>query len=117
MAASRRTAAIRPASPSSEPVIACARARAIPARYVSGYRFATEDGTPHGAAHAWAELHVPGLGWVGFDPTNDILAADDHIVLAVGRDYADVAPIDGVILATGAQTLKVEVDVVPEDGT
>jgi transglutaminase-like putative cysteine protease len=49
-------------------LIACARQRAIPARYVSGYLFATEDGTPHEAAHAWAELHVPGLGWVGFDP-------------------------------------------------
>ncbi|MBJ7409351.1 MAG: transglutaminase family protein, partial [Phenylobacterium sp.] len=54
-------------------------------------------------------------GWVGFDPTNAILAGNDHLVLAVGRDYADVAPIDGVILASGEQTLKVEVDVIPEE--
>jgi transglutaminase-like putative cysteine protease len=55
-------------------------------------------------------------GWVGFDPTNAVTTRNDHIVLAIGRDYADVAPIDGVLLAPGGQTLKVEVDVAPEDG-
>ena len=55
----------------------------------------------------------PEIGWVGLDPTNDILAGDDHIVLAVGRDYTDVAPIDGVILVSGAQTLEVSVQVIP----
>jgi transglutaminase-like putative cysteine protease len=54
-------------------------------------------------------------GWIGFDPTNAILARDDHIMLATGRDYADVAPIDGITLSPGEQELKVEVDVVPED--
>jgi transglutaminase-like putative cysteine protease len=54
-------------------------------------------------------------GWIGFDPTNAILVQNDHIVVAIGRDYSDVAPIDGVILAPGKQMLKVEVDVVPED--
>ena len=54
-------------------------------------------------------------GWIGFDPTNALIVADDHIVLAIGRDYSDVAPIDGILLAPGDQTLKVEVDVVPDD--
>ena len=67
------------------------------------------------ATHAWVSLWCGGgLGWVGFDPTNALIVQNDHIVLAVGRDYSDVAPIDGIILAPGDQTLKVEVDVVPE---
>jgi len=99
------------------------RGLGVPTAYVSGYlRTIPPEGQPRlegaDATHAWVSVWCgEAAGWVGFDPTNDILAADDHIVLAVGRDYADVAPIDGVILATGAQTLKVEVDVVPEDGT
>ena len=52
-------------------------------------------------------------GWIGFDPTNAILAGHDHVVLAIGRDYADVAPIDGVIFASGAQRLETSVHVVP----
>ena len=53
-------------------------------------------------------------GWIGFDPTNALVVEDSHIVLAVGRDYSDVAPIDGILLAPGDQSLKVEVDVVPQ---
>ncbi len=53
------------------------------------------------------------MGWIGFDPTNGLLVGNDHIELAVGRDYADVAPIDGVILGSGEQSLAVAVDVVP----
>ena len=68
------------------------------------------------ATHAWVSLWCgEARGWIGFDPTNAILAQDDHITLAAGRDYADVAPIDGITLAPGEQALKVEVDVVPED--
>ncbi len=52
-------------------------------------------------------------GWVGVDPTNGVAAGADHIELAVGRDYADVAPIEGVILTSGAQQLGVAVDVIP----
>jgi transglutaminase-like putative cysteine protease len=67
------------------------------------------------ATHAWVSLWCgEASGWVGFDPTNAVLVQNDHIVLAIGRDYADVAPIDGIILAPGKQTLKVEVDVAPE---
>lgn len=99
------------------------RGLGVPTAYVSGYlRTIPPEGQPRlegaDATHAWVSVWCgEEAGWIGFDPTNDILAANDHIVLAVGRDYADVAPIDGVILASGAQTLKVEVDVVPEEGT
>ncbi|MDP3174241.1 MAG: transglutaminase family protein [Phenylobacterium sp.] len=93
----------------------------LPAAYVSGYlRTIPPPGQARlegaDATHAWAAVWCgEGLGWVGFDPTNGILAQNDHIVLARGRDYSDVAPIDGIILAPGEQTLKVEVDVIPED--
>jgi len=97
------------------------RGLGLPAQYVSGYlRTIPPPGQPRlegaDATHAWVAAWCGDeVGWVGFDPTNAILAGDDHLVLAVGRDYADVAPIDGVILASGDQTLKVEVDVIPED--
>jgi transglutaminase-like putative cysteine protease len=53
-------------------------------------------------------------GWIGFDPTNDIYVENDHINLMAGRDAADAAPIEGVLLTSGEQTLKVEVDVIPQ---
>jgi len=96
------------------------RGLGLPAAYVSGYlRTVPPPGQPRlegaDATHAWIALWCgAGLGWIGFDPTNAILAEDDHIILAFGRDYADVAPIDGIILASGDQTLKVEVDVIPQ---
>jgi len=99
------------------------RGLGLPAKYVSGYlRTIPPPGQPRlegaDATHAWVSVWCgDALGWIGFDPTNAILAGDDHLVLAIGRDYADVAPIDGVILASGVQTLKVEVDVIPEDET
>ena len=66
------------------------------------------------AMHAWVLIWCgPGIGWRGFDPTNSMVAGNDHVVLAIGRDYADVAPIDGVIFASGAQRLETAVDVVP----
>ena len=92
----------------------------LPAAYVSGYlRTIPPPGKPRlagaDATHAWVSLWCgEALGWVGFDPTNALIVQNDHIVLAIGRDYSDVAPIDGIILAPGEQTLKVEVDVIPE---
>jgi transglutaminase-like putative cysteine protease len=77
-------------------LIACARVRGIAARYVSGYLFATEDGTPHEAAHAWAELQVPGLGWVGFDPANRCCPDARYIRLGSGFDARSAAPIRGI---------------------
>ena len=97
------------------------RGLGLPAAYVSGYlRTTPPPGRPRlegaDATHAWTALWCgEERGWIGFDPTNAIFVENDHIVLAVGRDYADVAPIDGVLLAPGEQTLKVEVDVIPQD--
>lgn len=100
-------------------MIAALRGLGLPAGYVSGYlRTIPPPGRPRlegaDATHAWVSVWCgPKLGWVGVDPTNAMLAGQDHIVLAVGRDYGDVAPIDGVIVAVGQHKLAVEVDVVP----
>jgi len=78
----------------------------IPARYVSGYLFRGEkdqDRSVDGATHAWVEAMLPGLGWVGFDPTNNLVAAERHIRTAIGRDYADVPPTRGTFRG-GAQS-------------
>lgn len=83
-------------------MLAAARSRGVPARYVSGYVYAGEDdGTQGaGATHAWVELYLPdGQTWKGFDPTNNILVADRHIKVAVGRDYSDVPPVKGIVRA------------------
>ena len=74
---------------------ALARARGIPARYVSGYLFSTADGQAHEAAHAWAELFVPGLGWVGFDPANRCCPDARDIRLGSGLGAGDAAPSRG----------------------
>jgi len=93
----------------------------LPAAYVSGYlrtRHSNTDPDLQGtdATHAWVLAWCgKASGWVGFDPTNAVTTRNDHIVLAIGRDYADVAPIDGMLLAPGDQTLEVEVDVAPEN--
>jgi transglutaminase-like putative cysteine protease len=79
--------------------IALVRQIRIPCRYVSGYLFQQPDGGPEpsaGATHAWAETWLPQVGWVGWDPTNNVIAAERHIRVAVGRDYADVPPTRGV---------------------
>jgi transglutaminase-like putative cysteine protease len=100
-------------------MIAGLRGLGLPAAYVSGYlRTAPPDGAPRlegsDAMHAWVSAWCGGeVGWLGFDPTNDLVAGDDHIVLAVGRDYADVAPIDGVVFASGSHHLDVAVSVIP----
>ncbi|TGX54826.1 transglutaminase family protein [Sphingomonas gei] len=95
------------------------RAAGLPAAYVSGYiRTLPPPGQPRlvgaDATHAWVLVWAgPQLGWVGVDPTNGIWMAGDHIVVAIGRDYADVAPIDGIVLGWGAQEMHVSVDVEP----
>jgi len=98
-------------------VICGLRGIGLPARYVSGYILTRPaPGQPRlegaDASHAWVELWCgPELGWVGMDPTNNMFTGEEHIVLACGRDYNDVAPIVGILLGSGRQTLKVEVDV------
>jgi transglutaminase-like putative cysteine protease len=91
----------------------------LPAAYVSGFlRSAPPNGATRlqgsEAMHAWVLLWCgTAAGWVGLDPTNAILAAEDHVSLAIGRDYTDVAPVDGVILGSGGQRMGVSVNVTP----
>jgi transglutaminase-like putative cysteine protease len=85
----------------------------IPARYVSGYLFhdGSDRNTAANASHAWVEVYLPSLGWVGIDPTNDSLAGEKHIRVAVGRDYADVPPTRGVYKGEAESELAVAVSV------
>jgi transglutaminase-like putative cysteine protease len=98
-------------------MIAGLRGLGLPAAYVSGYlRTIPPPGKPRlqgaDATHAWVSLWCgEEIGWVGLDPTNDILVENDHIVLAVGRDYSDVSPVDGIIVGSRKQKLSVAVDV------
>ncbi len=96
--------------------IACIRSMGLPARYVSGY---IETIPPKGqeklfgvdASHAWFSVYIPNTGWIDFDPTNNIIPGAQHITIGWGRDYADVTPLKGVILASGKHALQVSVDV------
>ena len=90
-------------------LIAAARAAGVPARYVSGYLQSGSDGLNHEAAHAWAELHIPGFGWIGFDPANRCCPDARYIRLGSGLDAQDAAPIRGVSRGSGAETLSVTV--------
>jgi transglutaminase-like putative cysteine protease len=96
--------------------IAIARHWGIPARYVSGYlhhRERTQDRSSADATHAWLEAYLPSLGWIGFDPTNDILAGERHIRAAVGRDYDDVPPTRGTFKGGASSELAISVVVEP----
>jgi transglutaminase-like putative cysteine protease len=97
-------------------MIACLRNMGLPARYVSGY---IETIPPPGkerlvgadASHAWVAVYFPEIGWVEFDPTNNLLPSYKHITVAFGRDYEDIAPIKGIVFSSGKQNLTVRVDV------
>ena len=99
-------------------MLAALRGHGLPARYVSGYLLTDP---PPGqarlmgadATHAWVAAYAPGCGWVEFDPTNDQLADARYITLAWGSDFADVAPLRGVILGGGEQSLHTAVSVLP----
>jgi transglutaminase-like putative cysteine protease len=96
--------------------IACLRSIGLPARYISGY---IETLSPDGvekligvdASHAWFSVFIPEMGWKDFDPTNNCLVSDQHITIGWGRDYADIAPLEGIILSSGSHELTVSVDV------
>lgn len=96
--------------------IACLRSVGLPARYVSGY---IETLPPPGveklvgvdASHAWFSVFVPNIGWLDFDPTNNVVPSDQHITIGWGRDYFDITPLKGVILSSGPHRLSVSVDV------
>ncbi len=92
-------------------MIAAARVLGQPARYASGYLFATEDGSAHEAAHAWAEVWIAGLGWIGFDPANRACPDDRYVRLGSGYDARDAAPIRGIAQGPGRETLDVTVAV------
>jgi transglutaminase-like putative cysteine protease len=92
----------------------------IPCRYVSGYLHhgrADHDRSEAAATHAWVEALIPQLGWVGFDPTNWLIAADRHIRTAIGRDYADVPPTHGIFRGRANSELTVAVRVAPTEAT
>jgi transglutaminase-like putative cysteine protease len=100
--------------------VAGLRSLGLPARYVSGY---LRTHPPAGqsrlvgadASHAWFAVFCPDVGWVDFDPTNNLMPAEEHISLAFGRDYSDVSPVSGVITGGGAHEVRVSVDVEPLD--
>ena len=96
-------------------MLAVARHWGIPSRYVSGYLARTADDTEirsvPDASHAWVECYLPEQGWVGFDPTNNMLANERHVVVAYGRDYADVPPTRGVLKGDAYSLLEVDVSV------
>jgi len=102
--------------------IACLRSLGLPARYVSGYlRTHSGPGKPRlagaDASHAWFSAFCPDLGWVDFDPTNDLIPAEEHITVAYGRDFSDVSPVTGILVGGGSHqvTVGVEVEQVPEE--
>ena len=96
-------------------LIAVARVRGLPGRYVSGYLFADADGAAHEAAHAWAELHLPGLGWVGFDPANRCCPDARYIRLGSGFDSQDAAPIRGIARGGGSEAMDVTVAIMNQN--
>jgi transglutaminase-like putative cysteine protease len=102
--------------------IGCLRSIGLASRYVSGY---IETKPPEGqkrlvgadASHAWFSVYVPEMGWIDFDPTNNQMPTDQHITVAIGRDFHDVTPLKGVIFGGGEHKLKVSVDVENIDTT
>ena len=101
--------------------IACLRSLGLPARYVSGYLLTqpppgTERLLGSDASHAWFSVWAPPFGWVDLDPTNDVAVAEGHVTVAYGRDYGDVAPLNGIILGGHDHIIEVGVDVIPATG-
>ncbi len=93
------------------------RMMGIPSRYVSGYICPNKNGMRgEGATHAWVEAYIPGYGWAGIDPTNNVWAANHHVKLAVGRSFEDCTPIKGTFKGPAKQSLSVYVSVGYEDG-
>jgi hypothetical protein len=93
---------------------AIARKNKIATRYISGYLHQGNGYFGDSQMHAWAEAYIPNIGWVGFDPTNDLLADINHIKVCHGKDYQDCAPLKGVIYATGKNKTSHTVQVVSQ---
>jgi transglutaminase-like putative cysteine protease len=92
-------------------LIALARIANIPARYVVGYLYSSDDQLQHNASHAWVELYVNGLGWVGFDPTNQCCVDEKYVRLGSGLDAHEAALIRGVSRGVGAENLSTSVKI------
>ncbi|MGC4036790.1 MAG: transglutaminase family protein [Chitinophagaceae bacterium] len=93
------------------------RTAQIPSRYVSGYICPNKNGMRgEGATHAWVEAWIPGKGWMGIDPTNNVWVTGNHVKLAVGRNFIDCSPIKGTFKGPAKQSLSVYVSVGYEDG-
>jgi len=93
------------------------RSLGIPSRYVSGYICPNKDGLRgEGATHAWVEVYTTQAGWLGIDPTNNIWTMDNHVKLAVGRNFCDCTPVKGTFNGIAKQTLSVCVSIGYEDG-
>lgn len=89
----------------------------IPARYVSGYICPNKNGMRgEGATHAWVEAYIPFYGWLGLDPTNNIMVNESHVRLAVGKNFSDCSPVKGTYRGTSNHTLDVVVAVSYEGG-
>jgi transglutaminase-like putative cysteine protease len=99
-------------------MISIVRNLRIPCRYVSGYLHRDPkcaDRSDEGATHAWVEALLPQIGWVGFDPTNNLIVGGRHIRTAIGRDYSDVSPTVGTMKGSAETELQVRVRVTPSD--
>jgi transglutaminase-like putative cysteine protease len=95
-------------------LIGLCRAVGLPARYVSGYVFIANtdtDDPPVSASHAWAEVYSPTHGWRGFDAANNVIASEQHVKMAIGRDYGDVPPTHGTFRGRAETNMEVEVSV------
>jgi transglutaminase-like putative cysteine protease len=97
-------------------MISCLRSLGLPARYVSGYLRSGKDTIGHEASHAWCSVFCTGFGWIDFDPTNNVMPHTNHLTVAYGRDYSDVAPVNGVAIGGGEQMINVTVEVLPPAG-
>lgn len=96
--------------------IAALRTIGLPAKYISGYiETQPRDGEVKlfgvDASHAWFALYIPRMGWIAFDPTNNLIPTSQHIFLSQGRDYNDIAPLRGVVMSSGTSKLQIAVDV------
>ncbi len=92
-------------------MIAAVRALGLPARYVSGHLWRGDDAGPQRATHAWAEVHVDGYGWIGFDPVHDHCPDDRYVRVATGLDYGEAAPLRGARIGGGAEWIEIAVTV------
>ena len=93
------------------------RSLKIPSRYVSGYVCPNKNGMRgEGATHAWVEAYIPGYGWAGIDPTNNVWVTNNHVKLAVGKHFTDCTPVKGTFKGPARQKLSVHVSIGYEDG-